>query len=71
MNTIAKINEPQFSEDTLLTVSEFCRLANVSRTTFYRRREQGDMPRLTYVGRSPRIRMTDYRDWVNALPRSI
>ena len=70
MDTMTLAQDHGADSDRLMTVSEFCVLANVSRTTFYRRRDQGQMPPLTYIGKSPRIRVSDYREWIAALPRS-
>ncbi len=62
-------NEPK-QQDGLITISEFCKLAKVSRSTFYRLRDLGQMPTLTYIGDSPRIRNSDYETWVEGLTRS-
>lgn len=52
----------------LLTISEVCELASISRSTFYRLRDANAGPEITYVGHQPRIREVAYRRWIKTRP---
>ncbi|KPP89489.1 MAG: DNA binding domain, excisionase family [Erythrobacteraceae bacterium HL-111] len=50
----------------LITVRDFCREYNISRSTAYRLRDRGDVPHVK-IGRAVRIRREDAERWYESL----
>jgi excisionase family DNA binding protein len=51
----------------LITINDFEKAYNVSRSTVYRLRERGDI-QFVHVGRAVRIRREDAEKWCASLP---
>lgn len=62
------MNENACSEHQFMTINEFCQRAQVSRNTFYRLKEAQQAPKITMIGKQPRISRAAFMQWANALP---
>jgi len=65
-NAAGKSNEVIHIMPALMTIAEFLRAYSLSRSTFYRLRDRGDIP-FVHIGRAVRIRREDAEAWVASL----